>query len=237
MKNKVRMFIFGNFVSFFPIFGQIFFIMKIIVSTTTDPWANLEEEKRRFAEHTYGDLLLLYINAPSVIIGKNQLAEAEADIDYCQRHGIPVLRRLSGGGAVYHDPGNINYAFITDAPKSGALDRDFLEPVIAALQSFNIAVQIGKRKELIAYSKKISGTASHISRGRQLFHGTLLYDTDLERMRLALNGNVSLRGRHVASVPSAVGNIAEMLAEKVSAQEFMMKLADFFERYFNTPSL
>ena len=211
--------------------------MKIIVSATNDPYANLEEEKRRFVEHTSGDVLLLYINAPSVIIGRNQLPEAEANMAYCREHGIPVLRRISGGGAVYHDRGNINYAFITDAPKTGALDRDFLKPVIAALRSFNIVSEIGKRKEILAYDKKISGTASHISRGRQLFHGTLLYDTDLEQMHAALNGDRSLRGRHVASVPSVVVNISEMISEKISTEEFMRKLAGFFDRYFNTPSL
>jgi lipoate-protein ligase A len=210
--------------------------MKIIVSDTTDPQINLREEKRWFTEHSAGDVLLLYIDGPSVIVGRNQLPEAEADLDYCRRHGIPVIRRLSGGGAVYHDPGNINYAFIVDASKEGALDRDFLTPVIAALRSQGIDATVGPRKELLVEGKKISGTASHISRGRQLFHGTLLLDTDLERMRRTLNGNPALRGRHVASVSSPVANLSGILAQKTTAPEFMERLALFFERYFNTPS-
>jgi len=211
--------------------------MEIIVSTTTRPESNLAEERRLFMELSGRDVLFLYINDPSVIVGRNQLPEAEADLAYCFEQGIPVIKRLSGGGTVYHDRGNINYSFIVDAGKERILDRDFSEPVIDALHTFGIEAVRGERKELLVDGKKISGTASHISRGRQLFHGTLLFDTDLERMHHALNGNKTLRGKHVASVPSPVMNIRALLAEKTTAPEFMERLADFFDGYFNIPSL
>ena len=210
--------------------------MKIIVSDTTNPEANLTREKTLLTERSSGDVLFLYINAPAVIVGRNQLPEAEADLSYCRLHHIPIIKRISGGGTVYHDLGNINYAFISDAEKGKVLDRDFLAPVVAALSSFGITAAPGPRKELLADGKKISGTASHISRGRQLFHGTLLFDTDLEKMRLALNGDKSLRGKHVASVPGDVTNISELFAQKITAPQFMERLALFFENYFNTPS-
>lgn len=206
--------------------------MKIIVSDTTDPYENLRGEQKWLAAPAGSEVLLLYINTPSVIVGRNQLPEAEANMAYCRREGIPVIKRLSGGGAVYHDEGNINYAYLVDATEN-ALDRDFLTPVIAALQGFGIPASMGKRKELLLGDKKISGTASHITRGRQLFHGTLLFDTDMEQMRRVLDGDKSLRGRHVASVPSTTANLVEQLDEKMTAREFMGRLADFFEGYFN----
>ena len=211
--------------------------MKIIVSDTTDPEANLAREKTLLAERSNGDVLFLYINTSSVIVGRNQLPEAEADLSYCSQHHIPVIKRISGGGTVYHDWGNINYAFICDAEKGKVLDRDFLPPVVSALNSLGITATAGPRKELLVGGKKISGTASHISRGRQLFHGTLLFDTDLKKMGCALNGNKSLRGKHVASVPSEVANISGLLMQKITAPQCMERLAVFFESYFNIPSL
>ncbi|MCD8186090.1 MAG: lipoate--protein ligase family protein [Rikenellaceae bacterium] len=210
--------------------------MKIIVSHTTVPQENLNREQQLFTERPGEDVLFLYINAPCVVIGKNQLSEAETDLDFCRSRNIPVLRRLSGGGAVYHDSGNINFSFIVRAEKDGVLDRDFLSPVVAALKSFGIPAQIGSRKELSVNGNKISGTASHISRGRHLFHGTLLFHTDLEILHAALNGNHSLRGKYVASVPSPVTNISGLLTQKITAPEFMERLAVFFNAYFNCPS-
>ena len=211
--------------------------MKIIVSDTNAPEANLAEEIKFMTERSEGDVLFLYINSPSVIVGRNQLPEAEADLSYCAQHNIPVIKRASGGGTVYHDLGNVNYAFICDTEQGRALDRDFSTPVVAALDSFGTRATIGARKELLVDGKKISGTASHISRGRQLFHGTLLFDTDLNHLQHALNGDKSLRGKHVASVSSEVTNISGLLEQKITAPQFMERLADFFERYFNTPSL
>jgi len=211
--------------------------MKIIISETTAPEANLAREKAFLTECPGQDVLFLYINSPSVIVGRNQLPEAEADLFYCAKHHIPVIKRLSGGGTVYHDLGNINYSFIVEAPKKHILDRDFLTPVVDALKSFGIDAVVGSRKELLVNGEKISGTASHISRGRQLFHGTLLFDTDLGHLYHALNGNKSLRGKHVSSIPSPVTNISGLLDKKITAPEFMERLAVFFDGYFNKPSL
>jgi lipoate-protein ligase A len=204
--------------------------MDILISPSRSPETNLATEQKLLTERLH-DVLFLYVNTPSVIIGRNQLAEAEADLDYCSRHGIPLLRRLSGGGAVYHDEGNINYAFAVNAAGS-VLDRDFLVPVIDALAAFGVTATAGKRRELLVGGRKISGTAAHVVRGRQLFHGTLLFDTDLERMRRALNGDRSLRGKHVASVPSEVANLRELIAEPLSADEFLHRLAGEFRRLF-----
>lgn len=185
--------------------------MKIFVSPSTKPSFNLAAEEYLFsrAGEAY---LLLYLNDPSVIIGSNQAVMNEVDPDYCIEHTIRIIRRLSGGGAVYHDRGNINFSFVrdkTDAP----LSARFLDPVVAVLHRLEIPVEVRKRKDLWLDGCKISGTASHISRGRELHHGTLLYDTNLQMLQRALtSGNRNLISRATASVPSPVTNIRSYLS-------------------------
>lgn len=204
--------------------------MKVLVSPSRSPHENLAAETALVTGRR-DDVLFLYINTPSVIVGRNQLPAAEADLAYCAAHGIPVLRRLSGGGAVYHDGGNINWAFVTDAAAS-VLDADFLSPVVAALARFGVRAEAGPRRELLVGGLKISGTAAHVTRGRQLFHGTLLFDTDLAAMRRALGGDRSLRGKHVASVPSPTANLRPLLAEPLTAGEFLHRLAAVFREMY-----
>ena len=181
-----------------------------------------------------GDALLFYINSSSVIVGRNQSPPAEADFDYCRRLGIPVIRRISGGGTVYHDAGNINFAFITDKGELSVFDPEILRPIVEALARLGIVAQVGVRREISAGGRKISGTAAFVTGVRQLFHGTLLYDTDLDAMRKALQGDTSCRGRKVASVPSEVVNLAELLPQKGTPQDFLNGLLDFFSRYYDT---
>jgi lipoate-protein ligase A len=116
------------------------------------------------------------------------------------------------------------------------LDRDFLTPVIRALARFGVTAAPGRRRELLVDGYKISGTAAHLARGRQLFHGTLLHDTDPKRMRLALNGDKSLRGKHVASVPSETANLKSYLAEPLTTDEFLLRLAGVFRDLYRIPA-
>ncbi len=205
--------------------------MEIIVSTELDPAVNLSAEERLLTERRH-DVLFLYVNGPSVIVGRNQCPEAEADTGFCRAHGIPVLRRISGGGTVYHDPGNVNFSFLLNRGEVSVLDGDFLTPVVRALASFGLSVEVGSRRELLLEGRKISGTAAHVTRDRQLFHGTLLYDTDLAMLRRVLRGDASRRGRRVASVSSPVTNIADHLPERWTTGEFLRRLADFFREYY-----
>src|SRR5690554_355681 len=158
--------------------------MNIVVSRSNTPAFNLAAEEYLFSRKEE-DFLFVYRNDPSVIIGSNQAVLNEVDLDFCIERDIRIIRRLSGGGAVYHDLGNFNYSFIhgkTEQP----LSARFLIPVVDALHAIGIPVEIQKRKDLWIGDNKISGTASHLSGGRELHHGTLLYNSNLEMLKRAL---------------------------------------------------
>jgi lipoate-protein ligase A len=214
--------------------------MQLIFSSSTNPSFNLAAEEFLFST-CEGDFLFLYINEPSVIIGSNQAVENEVDMSFCTDNNIRIFRRLSGGGAVFHDLGNLNYCFIHEKTAT-PLSADFLKPIINVLKSFNIPVEIKERKDLWLNSYKISGTASHVSKNRELHHGTLLYDADLEKLRGALNpGKRDLICKATSSVPSPVMNIRAFIEKKAG---IAYDTAGFFEdfiqllmNYFGTDSL
>ncbi len=220
--------------------------MKVLVSRSHSPFINLAAEEYLFKKQK-GDFLLFYVNEHSVIVGANQALRNEVDLDFCRKNKIQIARRISGGGAVFHDIGNLNYCFITDKnPERPAMDTDFLKPVMEVLSKFNIKSQIGKRKDLwLSTGYKISGTASHIAKNRILFHGTLLYDSNLDFLANALTvteKDESLKG--IASVPSPVKNIKMFLAQTDNLvmnkesffEDFKKSMADYFTvqlGYFN----
>jgi len=208
--------------------------MLLLRSLSDSPAYHCALEEYLLTERPEKDVLLFYINRPSVIIGRNQTIEAEADVAYCRRQGIEIVRRMSGGGSVYHDRGNINYAFITDKNATPVLDRDFTAPVVEALASLGIRATVGRRKELLCDGYKISGTASHVTRTRQLFHGTLLYDSDLSALSLALRGDRSRRGKGVPSVPSPVINLKGLRPAAETTEDFLDLLVGYFARRYAT---
>jgi lipoate-protein ligase A len=206
--------------------------MQILKSASDSPAYNCALEESLLTERPGRDVLLFYINRPSVIVGRNQEIAAEANVAYCRANRIEIVKRISGGGAVYHDYGNINYAFITGRGPAAVLDTDFTAPVIAALQSFGIRTIAGHRRDLWVDGRKISGTASCVSRGRILFHGTLLHRTDLARLSCALQGDRSLRGKGIASVPSPVVNLSDITGTTESTDCFLTQLIAFFSGYY-----
>lgn len=154
----------------------------------TDPRINLAIEeyalKNLDINETY---LLFYINEPSIIIGKNQNTIEEINTDYVESNGIHVVRRLSGGGAVYHDLGNLSYSFITkDDGNSFHNFRKFTEPVVQALKSMGVNAELSGRNDLLAEGRKISGNAQFSTRGRMFTHGTLLFDSEMDHIVSAL---------------------------------------------------
>lgn len=190
--------------------------MKIYFSPYTEPAFNLAAEEYLFSS-TKDEVLLLYVNAACVVLGTNQAVLNEVNLDFCIEHDIRVMRRLSGGGAVYHDEGNLNYCFIWNQQNGRSpLSDDFLNPIVAVLKALDIPSEKRKRKDLwLPDGAKISGTASHVSRGREMHHGTLLYDADLEVLEHALTPEFhNINKRATPSVRSRVKNIATFLSEQ-----------------------
>lgn len=208
--------------------------MTIIHSHSNSSAFNLAAEEYLFSERQ-DDILFLYVNEPSVIIGSNQVIRNEVNLDFCAENNIRVIRRMSGGGAVYHDLGNLNYCFITNKTEGkSSLSADFLLPVVEVLKSLNVPVEIGKRKDLwLQGGFKVSGTASHVSKNRELHHGTLLYDTDLDKLQKSLTvkeKDENVKG--IVSVPSVVKNLKNFLQEnKESSVFFHLVIEKLFMKY------
>jgi lipoate---protein ligase len=196
----------------------------------TDPRINLAIEeyalKNLDINETY---LLFYINEPSIIIGKNQNSIEEINTEYVESNGIHVVRRLSGGGAVYHDLGNLNYSFITkDDGNSFHNFRKFTEPVIAALKQMGINAELSGRNDILAEGRKISGNAQFSTKGRMFTHGTLLFNSEMDHIVSALRVKKDkIESKGIKSVRSRVANISEFLTEKLSVEEFRSSLLKF----------
>jgi lipoate---protein ligase len=193
----------------------------------TDPRINLAIEeyalKNLDINETY---LLFYINEPSIIIGKNQNTIEEINTDYVESNGIHVVRRLSGGGAVYHDLGNLNFSFITkDDGESFHNFRKFTEPVIEALHKMGVKAELSGRNDILAEGRKISGNAQFSTKGRMFSHGTLLFDSEIDSVVSALNVKKDkIESKGIKSIRSRVANISEFLSEKMSIEQFRSHL-------------
>ena len=154
----------------------------------TDPRVNLALEEHLLRNVRVDEpILLFYINEPAVILGRNQNTLAEIDPDYVAEKGIHVVRRLSGGGAVFHDLGNLNFSFITNGDEHLHDFARFTEPVVAVLRGLGVEAALQGKSDIFANGRKISGNAQYLSRGRMFSHGTLLFDTSIEQMLLSLN--------------------------------------------------
>lgn len=189
----------------------------------TDPYINLAIEE--YVLNNFGEedtYLLFYINEPSIIVGRNQNSVEEINTDYVEDKGIKVVRRLSGGGAVYHDEGNLNFSFITkDDGDSFHNFAKFTEPVVKALNSINVPAELIGRNDLLIEGRKFSGNAQFSTRGRMFSHGTLMLDSNIEHIVSALNVNQEkIESKGIKSIRSRVANISEFLDEKISMEEF-----------------
>lgn len=208
--------------------------MQIIVSESHSPSFNLASEQFLLTERPC-DVLFFYINDPCVVLGRNQNICAEINIPYCLSENIQIVRRLSGGGAVYHDRGNVNFCFISHQA-SNPLDYNPLSNIVSTLSQFGVQSTVGTRKDLYINNKKITGTAIHSSGNHVLFHGTLLYDTDLEQLETVLACQHISESKAVKSVRSKVTNIRhETEALKhVGTKGFLDQLAAKFSKAYHS---
>lgn len=184
---------------------------------------NLALEQYLFDHTPHGEsCFMLWQNRSAVIVGKYQNTEEEVNGDYVRRHGIQVTRRLSGGGAVYHDLGNLNYTFLTDGGVDGNMEFGrFCTPLIRALESVGVKAELNGRNDVTVEGRKISGSAQYRRGGRVMHHGTILYESDLSVLQKALHVSpVKLASKGVASVQSRVTNVREHMAQPLELEEF-----------------
>lgn len=199
--------------------------------TITDPRLNLALEEYLLRHGPVAEpILLFYVNEPSVIVGRNQNVWEEVDLDYAAAHSVYVVRRLSGGGAVYHDWGNLNFSFITSGAQKLHNFRLFLEPVIRALNGLGVPAELHGKSDIYAAGRKLSGNAQYLTRQRLVSHGTILFDSDLEALLRALNPRqAQIESKAVQSIRAKVTNIAEWLPEMDMAGLRQALLAGIFE--------
>jgi lipoate---protein ligase len=195
--------------------------MLIIRRHNTDPYFNLAMEEYVLKE-VAEDSFMLWRNEPSIIVGKHQNTLAEINVDYVKKNGIKVVRRLSGGGAVFHDLGNLNFTFTMQGEGENLINfRKYTEPILEVLQNLGINARFEGRNDLTIEGKKFSGNAMHIWKGKVLSHGTLLFSSHMPDLGQALNVDpLKFTDKAVKSVHSRVTNISDHLKEPLDVMQF-----------------
>jgi lipoate---protein ligase len=210
--------------------------MLYIESRETNPHHNLALEQFVFEKLGGEDnCFMLWQNDNSIIIGRHQNTLEEIDSDFVKENNITVARRLSGGGAVYHDLGNLNFTFITAADKQKGIDFSvFCEPIRKALCSLGVPVELSGRNDMTVEEKKFSGNAQYIKDGKVMHHGTILYDSDLQVLSRALKPpSDKIESRGIKSVKSRVTNIRPYMKNDMPITGFWAALKDYFFDAFN----
>lgn len=212
---------------------------------TTDPAHNLAVEEYVFEklprDRTY---FMLWQNKNAVIIGKHQNTLAQINEAYVKANQIRVVRRLSGGGAVYHDLGNLNFTFIADAGEKETLNMKlFCQPIVRALAAIGVHAQINGRNDITIDGRKFSGNSQYVKDGRVMHHGTILFDSDLEVVNHALQVDpAKIQAKGIQSVRSRVTNVSEYLTRNISLGQFRQLLLKHLlqetpgEEYMLTPA-
>jgi lipoate-protein ligase A len=195
--------------------------MLCINDNHTDPAFNLAAEEyvlKNFKENCF----MLWRNEPSVIVGRHQNSLAEINLDYIKKNNVKVVRRLSGGGAVFHDLGNLNFTFIENAEGNSLIDfRKYTQPIMAVLRQLGVNAGFEGRNDLVIDGKKFSGNAEHVFKNRVLHHGTLLFSSELSDISGALNVNpAKFSDKAIKSVRSRVTNISSHLKSPLSLDRF-----------------
>ena len=201
--------------------------MKYIVNKSHNPFYNIALEAYAFRElRDEDELFILWINEPTIVIGKHQNAIEEINKAYTDEHGIHVVRRLSGGGAVYHDLNNLNYTIISNKTQEGAFDfKTFSQPVIETLADLGVTATFTGRNDLEIDGKKFCGNAQAYYKGRMMHHGCLLFDVDMTVLGNALQvSKDKIESKGVKSVRARVTNILDELSEKMTVEAFSEQL-------------
>jgi lipoate-protein ligase A len=208
--------------------------MLCINQTNTNPYFNIASEEY-LLKNISEDIFMLYVNEPSVIVGKHQNTFAEINYGLAKQKDIKVVRRLSGGGAVYHDLGNLNFTFIKNSKEGKLVDfRGYTKPIIEFLREFGIDASFEGHNSIYANGKKVSGNAEHVFKNRVMHHGTLLFDTNMqllaELLYVSTNRYVD---QAVKSVRANTVNLSELLPSEISLERFREQLIGYMDNEFS----
>jgi lipoate-protein ligase A len=196
--------------------------LKYIETNWDIPYYNFALEDYLLNEAEEDDYVFFYIHKPSIIVGKYQNTIEEVNKDFIEDNNIIVARRLSGGGAVYHDHGNLNFSFVHKASKKDVNDfKKFTKPVVDALKDLGLNAHLSGRNDILIDDKKISGNAQYFTNNRLLHHGTLLYDSEMSNLVKSLKvRDLKIKSKGIKSVKSRVANIADFLNDTLPIENF-----------------
>ncbi len=205
--------------------------MKYIKTDWPIPYYNMALEDYMMTDEKFDDdYVFFYIHEPSVIIGKHQNTIAEINSKFVKDNHIHIARRISGGGAVYHDGGNLNFSFVFRRKENDHIDfKKYTLPVIEALGKLGIEAELSGRNDILIEGKKFSGNAQYMNRDKILHHGTLMFDVNIENLVNALNvSQMKIESKAIDSVRSRVANLSGYLKTPISISEFKEHLLKSF---------
>ena len=196
--------------------------MLYIKNECNNPYYNLALEEYLFTLDDNKNYMLLWQNEPTIVVGKYQNTAEEINSEYVKEKGIHVVRRITGGGAVYHDLGNLNYTFISKGSEKKEFDfKKFTMPIVKALAKLGVQAELSGRNDITIDQKKFSGNAQYVKHGKVLHHGTLLFNSRMEELAKALKvSEDKFQSKGIKSVRSRVTNISDYLSEEISVLEF-----------------
>ncbi len=209
--------------------------MKLILRNSNDPYFNIAAEEY-FIKNSSDDILMLWQSSPSVIVGKHQNTISEVNLKYTSDNNIPVIRRISGGGTVYHDEGNINYTVISSSKKKEQLVnfQKFTTPLIGFLTTIGLKAVFEGKNNLTIDGNKFSGNSAHVYKNKILHHGTILFNTNLDNLEMAIkSGDINISDKAVKSIRAHVINLNNLLPKINSTTEFLDKLTNYLKLYYD----